>query len=217
VEFALICIPFFVILFGIIDFAQIFFYENSLQNSLREAARFATSGRIIQLTNASGQAQYETNSDGITVPKAISDSEGREASRMECIRYWFLSNCTLQNFPLTNITIYSATTLPGVEPNVATNALGYLTLLSGYNVTTNSGIVSTNTVPAIAGPGGASDYVQITAIYYVHTITPLMAAYGGGYSRGGWTTYPVHVSTIVKNEPALLNFEHTNMYSDEQE
>lgn len=215
VEFALICIPFFAILFAIIDFAQIFFYENSLQNSLREAARFATAGRIIQLTNTAGQPQYETNSDGIVVPEAITDSEGREASRNECIRYWFLSNCVFHNFPISNIVITSATTLPGVEPTVATNSLGYLTLLSGYSVTTNSGTVSTNTVPAVKGPGGANDYVQITATYYVNTITPLMAAYGGGYSRQGWTTFPVHVSAIVKNEPALLNFEHTNMYSDE--
>jgi hypothetical protein len=217
VEFALICIPFFAILFAIVDFAQIFFYENALQNSLREACRFATAGRIIQATNSLGQAQYETNSDGIVVPKAINDSEGREASRMECIRYWFLSNCVFQNFPITNIQVYSATTLPGVEPDVTTNSLGYLILLSGYNVTTNSGVVATNTVPAVNGPGGANDYVQITATYYVNTITPLMAAYGGGYSRQGWTTFPVHVSAIVKNEPALLNFEHTNMYSDEQE
>ena len=216
VEFSLICLPFFAILFAIIDFAQIFFYENSLQNSLREAARFATAGRIIQLTNASGQPQYETNSDGITVPKAIPDaSGGREASRNECIRYWFMSNCVLRNFPLSNIEITSASTLPGVEPDVTTNNLGYLVLLSGYTVTTNSGVVSTNTVPAVKGPGGANDYVQITATYYVSTITPLMAAYSGGYSRQGWNTYPVHVSAIVKNEPALLNFEHTNMYSDE--
>jgi Flp pilus assembly protein TadG len=217
VEFALICIPFFAILFAIIDFAQIFFYENALQNSLRESCRFATAGRVIQATNTLGQAQYETNSNGIVVPKAITDTEGREASRMECIRYWFLSNCVIKNYAITNITIYSASTLPGVEPTVSTNALGYLTLLSGYSVTTNSGVVSTNTVPAIVGPGAANDYVQITATFNVNTITPLMAAYGGGYSRQGWTTFPVHVSAIVKNEPALLNFAHTNMYSDEQE
>lgn len=215
VEFALICIPFFAILFAIIDFAQIYFYENSLQNAMREAARFATSGRIIQATNADGSLAYETNSGGIAVPKAITDSEGREASRNECIRYWFLSNCVLQNFPLSNIVITSASTLPGVPPDVSTNSLGNLVLLSGYTVTTNSGVVSTNTVPAVKGPGGANDYVQVTATYYVNTITPLMAAYRGGFSRQGWNTFPVHVSAIVKNEPALLNFEHTNIYSDE--
>ena len=215
VEFALICIPFFVILFGIIDFAQIFFYENTLQNALRESARFATAGSIIQTTNTDGSLAYETNSSGIVVPKAINDSSGREASRNECIRYWFLSNCVLQNFPISNIAITSASTLPGVPPTTSTNSLGYLILLSGYNVTTNSGTVSTNAVAAVKGPGNANDYVQITADYYVNTITPLMAAYGGGYSRQGWNTFPVHVSAIVKNEPALLNFEHTNIYSDE--
>jgi Flp pilus assembly protein TadG len=215
VEFALICIPFFAILFAIIDFAQIFFYENTLQNALREAARFATAGSIIQATNANGSLAYETNSGGIVVPKAINDSQGREASRNECIRYWFMTNCVLQNFPITNITIISASTLPGDPPTTTTNSLGYLILLSGYNVTTNSGSVSTNTVAAVKGPGNANDYVQITASTYVNTITPLMAAFGGGYSRQGWNTFPVHVSAIVKNEPALLNFEHTNMYPDE--
>ena len=76
-----------------IDYAQIYFYENSLQNALREAARFATAGSVIPLTNAQGEA-FETN-DGVAVPKAINDSEGREASRYGCIRMWFQSNCVI--------------------------------------------------------------------------------------------------------------------------
>jgi hypothetical protein len=219
VEFALICIPFFAILFAIIDFAQIYFYENSMQNSLREAARFATAGSIIQASNPNGTPAFETNSDGIAVPKAITDSEGREASRNECIRYWFYTNCALGNIPMSNIEIISAPTLPGVPPVTSTNSLGQLTLMSGFTVTTNTGngSVSTNAAPAVKGPGWANDYVQVTATYYVNTITPLVAAYGSGYRRPGtgWTTFPVRVSAIVKNEPALLNFEHTNMYSDE--
>jgi Flp pilus assembly protein TadG len=215
VEFSLICLHFFAIIYAIIDFAQIFFYENSMQNALREATRFATAGRIIQTTNANGTPAYETNSGGIAVPKAINDAEGREASRNECIRYWFLSNCVLQSFPISNIQIVSAPTLPGAPPVVTTNTtLGYLQLVSGYNVTTNSGHVSTNSVAAIKGPGEANDYLQITAVYRVNTITPLFS-FLGGYSRQGWTVFPVHVSAIVKNEPALLNFQHTNMYSDE--
>jgi Flp pilus assembly protein TadG len=214
VEFALICLPFFIILFAIIDFSEIYFYENSCQNALREAARFATSGRIIQANN-SGVPVYETNGGGIVVPKAINDSSGREASRNECIRYWFLSNCVLQNFPLSNIVITSAPTLPGVPANVSTNSLGNLILLSGYTVTTNvgSGVVSTNSAPAVKGPGGATDYVQITATCQVNTITPLMG-YLGGYS-GVKNVFPVHVSAIVKNEPAYLNFQHTNIYANE--
>lgn len=201
VEFALICIPFFIILFTIIDFAEIFFYENSLQNALREACRFATAGTIIQATNSSGQPAFETNSLGIVVPQAIQDSEGREASRNECIRYWFLSNCVLQGFPVTNVVITSSPTLPGVPPVTSTNSAGNLILLL-----TNGG-------PANAGPGAANDYVQITATYHVNTITPLMG-YVNGYNDVG-SVFPVHVSAIVKNEPALLNFEHTNIYSDE--
>jgi Flp pilus assembly protein TadG len=215
VEFALICIPFFAILFAIIDFAQIYFYENSMQNALREAARFTTAGSIIQAHNADGSLAFETNSDGVTVPKAITDSEGREASRNECTRYWFYTNCALAGVPLSNIEIISAPTLPGEPAVTTTNSLGQLTLLSGYTVTTNNGSVSTNNVPAVKGPGAANDYVQVTATYYVQTITPIVAAYGGGYTRKGWTVFPVRVSAIVKNEPALLNFEHTNIYSDE--
>ena len=95
----------------------------------------------------------------------------------------------------------------------STNNIGYLTLLSGYNVTTNSGTVSTNAVAAVKGPGNANDYVQITATYYVSTITPLMSFIGG---YGGLTnSFPVHVSAIVKNEPALLNFQHLAIYANE--
>jgi hypothetical protein len=213
VEFALICIPFFAILFAIIDFSEIYFYENSLQNALREAARFATAGRIIQALDVNGVPIYETNSGGVVVPKAINDSSGREASRNECIRYWFLSNCVLSNFPISNIVITSAPTLPGVPAVTTTNSLGYLILQSGYTVTTNSGAVSTNSAPAVTGPGAANDYVQITATFHVNTITPLMG-YIGGYSGVG-NVYPVHVSAIVKNEPALLNFQHVAIYANE--
>jgi len=216
VEFALICLPFFIILFAIIDFAEIYFYENACQNALREAARFATAGSIIQASNAAGTALYETNSSsGLVVPKAITDSEGREASRNECIRYWFLSNCVLANFPLTNIVIISAPTLPGVPPVTTTNSVGDVILESGYTVTTNasSDVISTNSAPAVVGPGGATDYVQITATFQVNTITPLMG-YLRGYSGIG-STFPVHVSAIVKNEPAYLNFEHLAIYPDE--
>jgi hypothetical protein len=201
VEFALICLPFFIILFAIIDFAEVYFYENSVQNALREACRFSTAGRVIQAVDASGNPVFETNSGGIVVPKAINDTEGREASRNECTRYWFLTNCVLKGFPISNISIVSAPTLPGVPPVTTTNSLGYLILLQ------------TNGATAIKGPGNANDYIQITATYQVNTITPLMS-YMNGYSGVG-NSYPVHVSAIVKNEPALLNFEHTNIYSDE--
>jgi hypothetical protein len=217
VEFALICIPFFAILFAIVDFAQIYFYENSLQNALREACRFATAGRIIQATNSGGGLAYETNSSGIVVPKAINDAFGREASRSTCIKYWFMSNCVLKSIPLGNIQIVSAPTLPGVPPVTVTNSAGRLVLQSGYNVTTNSGIVSTNPAPAVAGPGGVNDYVQITATYQLNTITPVVSMVGGSWGRGtsSWTKYPVYVSAIVKNEPAYLNFEHLAVYTND--
>lgn len=199
VEFALVCLPFFIILFAIIDYAQIYFYSNSLQNAMREAARFATAGRVIQNTYGNGSIIYETNA-GVTMPQAISDGT-REASRNECIRYWFLSNCEFK-IPLASITISNASTLPGVPPTTTTNSVGAVILQSSDGT------------PAIKGPGAANNYIQITATMTVQTITPMMS-YLGGYSHNGYFQYPVRVSAIVKNEPALLNFLHTNMYSDE--
>ena len=203
VEFALICLPFFVILFAIVDYAQIYFYENSMQNALREACRFATAGRVIDKIPLT-----YTNIDGVTVPVAITGDStygggNMEASRNECIRYWFQSNCAFY-IPPSNITIVSAPTLSGIPPTVTTNELGKLTL------------VQTNGATANYGPGNANDYIQIRATYTINTITPLFS-YLGGYSRQGVTSataYPIYVSAIVKNEPALLNFKHTAAYTN---
>lgn len=199
VEFSLICLPFFALLFAIVDYAQIYFYKNSLQNAMRESARFATAGRIIQATDGMGNP-LTTNINGVSVPVAINDSGGREASRNECIRWWFLSNCVVHNFPITNITITSAPTLPGLPPTVSADG---------------TRLLLTNGSPANDGPGAANDYVQITAVYHLNTITPLMNYLQGGYSHNGINSYRVVSTVIVKNEPALLNFQHTNTYSDE--
>jgi Flp pilus assembly protein TadG len=195
VEFAFICLPFFAILFAIIDYAQIYFYENSLQNAMREAARFATAGRVIEMYHADGSVVYETNA-GVAVPQGIMISGTNEASRNQCIKYWFLTNC-LFAISTNNITITSQSTLPGVPPKTTTNSFGDNSLS-----------------PATPGPGNANDYVQITAVMTVRTITPLMT-YLGGYSHQGYFEYPVHVSAIVKNEPALLNFKHIGVYDYE--
>jgi Flp pilus assembly protein TadG len=203
VEFALICLPFFIILFAIVDYAQIYFYKNSLQNALREATRFATAGRIIQAVDAGGNP-ITTNVAGVSVPVAISDGSGREASRNECIRWWFLSNCVIQ-IPLTNITITSAPTFAGVPPAVSADGAR----LQIYNATNTPQMGAAND-----GPGAANDYVQVTAVYRLHTITP-MFNYLGGYSHGNVNTYRVVATAIVKNEPALLNFKHNAVYSDE--
>jgi hypothetical protein len=206
VEFALICLPFFAILFAIVDYAQIYFYENSLQNAMREACRFGTAGNIIEVSVA-GVVQYETNSTGFGVPKAINDSFGREASRDECMKYWFESNCII-HIPYSNITIFSAPYPQGATPLVATNSAGKLDLLAtnGAAFGDASGTGPTN------GPGQANDYMEITAHYNVNTITPLFG-YLGGYSRQGFTSYPITVTAIVRNEPALLNFEHLAAYA----
>jgi hypothetical protein len=209
VEFALIALPFFAIFFAMVDYAQIYFYKNALQNALRETARFASAGDIIPMTNSAGEV-FETN-NGVSVPEAIKDSSGREASRYGCLRMWFQSNCVI-NMATNQITVVSASSLPGAPPILTTNSTtGEVQLLSGSG--TNSSGAVTN-APAVAGPGNASDYIQVTATYTLHTITPIFS-FLNGYSRQGMNTYPVTVTAIVKNEPALLNFEHTNMYSNE--
>jgi Flp pilus assembly protein TadG len=218
VEFALVCLPFFVILFAIIDYAQI-----SLQNAMRETARFATAGRIIQAVNSDGTLAYETNK-GVIIPRAIqsqywqggTNANGThaypEASRNECARYWFLSNC-LFSLPLASITISNAATLPGVPPFTTTNANnGEVTLVAPVYTTTN-GTTTTTTTNAAPGPGAINNYVQITASMTIQTITPMMS-YLGGYN-GNYFSYRVYVSAIVKNEPALLNFQHIAIYTNE--
>jgi Flp pilus assembly protein TadG len=208
VEFALVLVPFFAILFAIIDYANVYYYNNALQNALRESARFATAGRVIQTNNL-----YKANSQGVEVPEAINDTEGREASRNECIRYWFQSNCVI-NIPATNVMIFSAPSVAGLPPSTTTNN-GVLHLVSGYSYTTNGSTVTTNSVAAVAGPGAANDYVEIIATYNIGTITPILSflgGYGGNAVPGG---YNLRVSAIVKNEPAALNFLHNPIYSDE--
>jgi Flp pilus assembly protein TadG len=211
VEFALICLPFFALLFAMIDYAQIYYYDNSLQNALREATRFATAGRIIQTTTP---PLYQTNS-GVVSAVAINDSAGMQASRNECIRYWFQSNCVIK-IPITNITIFSAPDVGDEPPSVVTNN-GILHLESGFTYTTNgtTGAITTNSVPPVAGPGNAGDYVEVTATYTIKTITPLFTYLGGYNGRSAGSGYLLRVSAIVKNEPALLNFQHTNMYTTE--
>jgi Flp pilus assembly protein TadG len=202
VEFALILLPLMIVIFAIIDYAQIYFYENALQNAMRESTRFASAGSIIQLTNG-GVAQYDTNS-GVAFPKAVNDSKGREASRYACIRFFFQSNCVI-TMATNAVQVVSATALPGAPPVLSTNSAGNVVLMEATGVNAND------------GPGGASDYVQVTATYTLHTITPIFGMMGG-FQRGtahGINNYPVRVSAIVKNEPALQNFEHNAMYSDE--
>jgi len=112
--------------------------------------------------------------------------------------------------------ILSAATLPGAAPVTTSDGS---TLLGGEAVVTdtNTGVTTTNYTAANAGPGAANDYVQVYATYNIPTITPIFGIFKGLFTRqtvsGGG--YPCRVSAIVKNEPALLNFSHTNVYSDE--
>ena len=125
----------------------------------------------------------------------------------------FKSNCVI-NIPYTNISIFSASADAGNPPITTTNN-GVLHLVSGYTTNVSGTNVTYTPVPAVAGPGNANDYVEIIANYTVGTITPILSWLGGYNGRGVPGGYNLRVSAIVKNEPATLNFLHTNIYSDE--
>jgi hypothetical protein len=57
--------------------------------------------------------------------------------------------------------------------------------------------------------------VQIIATYNIQTITPIFQWMGGYNGRAISGGYPLRCSAIVKNEPAALNFDHTNIYPGE--
>lgn len=63
VEFAMIAPLFFILLFGIIDFGRLFFTQMTLQHALREAGRFAVTGRT--LDDPANPGQQLTRLDSI--------------------------------------------------------------------------------------------------------------------------------------------------------
>ena len=92
---------------------------------------------------------------------------------------------------------------------------GYSTSLSGFTYTTNGAAVTTNSVrpwPVPATPTITWRSRPTTPSAPSRRLSILGAPMAGGACRADIT---VRVSAIVKNEPATLNFVHTNMYSDE--
>lgn len=69
-EFALVLPIFFLLLCAIFDFGHLFFVQMSLQNAIREAGRFAVTGR--QLPDPSNPGKYLSRIDSIT--KAAQDA-----------------------------------------------------------------------------------------------------------------------------------------------
>jgi hypothetical protein len=99
VEFALILWPFFIILFACCDYAQIYFYEHSIRHALREAGRFATTGKVL-MTNTTGSTPIMSGYVG-----------SNYISRQESIRRWFHTNSVIA-VPLADIDIVSWPTPP---------------------------------------------------------------------------------------------------------
>ena len=60
IEFARIGLPFFSILVAIVDYAQIYFYDNALQNGLRKCCRFITTESLIEATYGDGNPEVAT-------------------------------------------------------------------------------------------------------------------------------------------------------------
>jgi Flp pilus assembly protein TadG len=63
VEFALIAPLFFLLIFGVLDFGRLFFSQMTLQHALREAGRYAVTGRRLSGTDPkTGQAYTRVGS-----------------------------------------------------------------------------------------------------------------------------------------------------------
>jgi hypothetical protein len=83
VELAFVIIIFLGLLLSFVDFAQVIFFKQNFQHSLRETGRFATTGNVL------------TNSDGTTTQSSF--QPGTNISRLESIRQTFFTNCLVQN------------------------------------------------------------------------------------------------------------------------
>lgn len=58
VEFALVAMLFFMLMFGIIDIGRIFFVQMTIQNALRQAGRYAVTGNHLPGTNPQTGSPY---------------------------------------------------------------------------------------------------------------------------------------------------------------
>lgn len=58
VEFALVSILFFTLMFAIIDFGRVFFVQMTIQHALRQAGRYAVTGNSLPGTNPQTQSAY---------------------------------------------------------------------------------------------------------------------------------------------------------------
>jgi Flp pilus assembly protein TadG len=67
VEFAIVSTMFFLLIFGIIDFGRLFYAKTTLESAVREAGRFAVTGR--HLTDASGNPLGRVKSISDTAKK----------------------------------------------------------------------------------------------------------------------------------------------------
>ena len=65
VEFALVVLLFFLLVFGLIDFGRLFFTELTLQHALRQAGRFAVTGNHLTDPNSNPPGQQLTRVDSI--------------------------------------------------------------------------------------------------------------------------------------------------------
>lgn len=60
VEFAMIAPLFFLLVFGVIDFGRLFFTQMTLQHALREAGRFAVTGRKLQDPQGQDMSRFDS-------------------------------------------------------------------------------------------------------------------------------------------------------------
>ncbi len=199
VEFSMILLPFFIIIFGIIDIAQYYFYDDSLQNAMRETAHFTASGSIIpETTTGTNSLGQTTNAieyyHGVAVDRPINaPSSTNPASRNECSQMFFRSNIILPGITWdSNCFLTSQTNQVPYLPTTTMTTIGSVEIVS---------LTDSNSVN---GPGGIGDYVEIVGTAPVSSITPI-TDYLTGYSRAD-KGYMLRCATITKNEPNTLNF-----------
>jgi len=82
VEFALICLPFFIILFAIIDFFRNLLLRKLGSELPARGMPFRHGGSIIQAKNSSGSPIYETNSGGLSCPRRSRIRKGAKPRAM---------------------------------------------------------------------------------------------------------------------------------------
>lgn len=131
VEFAFIVFLFLLLILATCDYAQIFFYQESLLNGVREAGRFATTGQIL----------CQSQSNGVpTNPYGGTGGTNRLASIREIFRRTCVVGVATNNILIESWTGFGST---NVISNSAGNAGDYVHIKASYSLPLITPVIST--------------------------------------------------------------------------